>query len=119
MFGPIHDARIEVTYRDRSGHTIKTFANVHELAEFLKCNPQLAEIFGYVPRKPKSQNTEAKDDPVRETMKLFVDRNIVNGIYNSAGIIMCAEKLLIEKIGLGYVLTKAGKKYLEAMRSEK
>jgi hypothetical protein len=118
MFGPISEARIEVSYRDRNGHTIKAFANVQELAEFLKCNPQLAKVFGYVAKKPKSP--EPKDeDPVRDTMILFLERSVLSSTYNSAGLIMCQQKFLIEKISLGYVLTNSGKRYLERLESEK
>ncbi len=47
------EVSIELHWTD-FGKGSKSFANVHELAQFLKDNPLLAQSVGYVPRPPKT-----------------------------------------------------------------
>jgi hypothetical protein len=52
MYPPIKEVRIELHWRD-IGVSYKTFANVQELAQFLKDNPILANAVGYTEKKSK------------------------------------------------------------------
>lgn len=54
------DVWIELHWNDR-GKAIKTFSNVHDLAQFLKDNPLLAEAVGYVARSPKLNKLKMPD----------------------------------------------------------
>ncbi len=54
------DVWIELHWSDR-GKSIKTFANVHDLAQFLKDNPLLAQAVGYVARSPKLNSLKMPD----------------------------------------------------------
>jgi hypothetical protein len=117
LYPPVSEVRLELSYRDSLGVTIKSFNNVQELAEFLKSNPPLARQLSYVPKKPKPSNPDPSEK-VKETMRLFMRANILSGLYADAGVIMCAQKLLIEKISTGWVLTVKGKDYIEKLRLE-
>jgi len=59
------------------GQTTKTFANVHELAQFLKDNPLLAQAVGYVARAPKLNEMKMPDSymslPPSE-QKIWIER---------------------------------------------
>ncbi|HMJ67569.1 MAG TPA: hypothetical protein VK508_01675 [Cyclobacteriaceae bacterium] len=117
LYPPVSEVRLELSYRDSLGVTIKSFNNVNELAEFLKSNPPLAKELSYVPKKSKPPSPDP-NEKVKETMKLFMRANILSALYADAGVIMCAQKLLIEKIKTGWVLTVKGKEYIEKLRSE-
>lgn len=45
---PVKDAYIKFIYVDQNGETERTFESVQRLADFLRYNPQLGNMVGYV-----------------------------------------------------------------------
>ena len=123
---PLHpaitEAKIEITYKDRTGYVIRVFDDVLQFADFLKENPPVAKALKYVPkpaRQPAPQPPPIEVDKVKETMKQFLTCRSVSHIYHDDGLIMCAEKLLLDRTESGWYPTKLGEKYLEKLRLEK
>ena len=56
----VKDVHIQLHWTDY-GKGSKTFANVHELAQFLKDNPLLAQAVDYVARPPKPNQLKMPD----------------------------------------------------------
>jgi hypothetical protein len=50
---PVKEAFIQFHYVDKMGETVRTFESVHRLADFLKYNPVLGKMVGYIPKSKK------------------------------------------------------------------
>lgn len=48
---PIKEIKIELHWKDTIGQAIKGFDDVHQFADFLKANPELAKAIGYISKK--------------------------------------------------------------------
>jgi hypothetical protein len=76
LYPPIKEIWIELHWSDM-GQTTKKFANVQELAQFLKDNPLLAQAVGYIARAPKLNEMKMPDSymslPAGE-QKIWIER---------------------------------------------
>ena len=78
MYPPLKEVYIELFWND-IGETRKRFANVHELAQFLKDNPVLANAVGYVASAAKL-NLKMPDNLY--TLPFSEQRTLIENAYD-------------------------------------